>query len=137
MCLKSLSLRMSFIYSIIISVPRSVQMRLYSLNKRQFVMVFVTFLFMCVLVNVLVGTAGMNHVLISNAFKFCYSFFRKKNMDKFLMVDANWLKKYLETLVIVPGITFGRIINPFTCKASSPSVFQNFSPPRNYVNMGL
>ena len=69
---------MSFIYSIIISVPRSVQMRLYSLNKRQFVMVFVAFLFMCVLVNVLVGTAGMNHVLISNTFKFCYSFFRKK-----------------------------------------------------------
>ncbi|RUS87573.1 hypothetical protein EGW08_004679 [Elysia chlorotica] len=36
---------------------RSVQMRLYSLNKRQFVMVFVTFL-MCFLVSVLVGTAG-------------------------------------------------------------------------------
>ncbi|GFN89912.1 transmembrane protein 181-like protein [Plakobranchus ocellatus] len=36
---------------------RSVQMRLYALNKRQFVMVFVTFL-VCFLVSVLVGTAG-------------------------------------------------------------------------------
>ncbi|GFR63851.1 transmembrane protein 181-like [Elysia marginata] len=51
--------------SIKMTMPReleaSVQMRLYSLNKRQFVMVFVTFL-MFFLISVLVGTAGPNIV---------------------------------------------------------------------------
>ncbi|KAK0059121.1 transmembrane protein 181 [Biomphalaria pfeifferi] len=43
---------------------RSVQMRLYSLNKRQFVLVFVTF-FVCFLISVLVGIAGP-HIIDSH-----------------------------------------------------------------------
>ncbi|XP_005098892.1 transmembrane protein 181 isoform X2 [Aplysia californica] len=45
-------------------IEASVQMRLYSLNKRQFFLVFVTF-FVCFLISILVGIAGP-HIIDSN-----------------------------------------------------------------------
>lgn len=50
------------------AICRSVQMRLYALNKRQFVLVFVTF-FICFGVTVLIGLAGkpLVHVQVSSS----------------------------------------------------------------------